>query len=70
MFIIEILFGTQYDLASDVSFLVPFSLAGLHDYVQIVFKDYNLFKVFENRSFVIYDGGNISSGKEIDIHQL
>ena len=70
MFIIEILFGKQYDLARDVSFLVPFNLAGLHDYVQIVFKDYNLFKVFENRSFVIYDGGNISSCKEIDIHKL
>ena len=70
MFIIEILFAKQYDLARDVSFLVLFNLAGLHDYVQIVFKDYNLFKVFENRSFVIYDRGNISSGKEIDIHKL
>ena len=70
MFIIEILFGKQYNLASDVSFLVQFNVAGIHYYVQIVFKDYNLFKVFENRSFVIYDGGNISSGKEIDIHKL
>ena len=70
MFIIEILFGKQFDLARDVSFLVPFNLASIHDYVQIIFKDENLFKVFKNRSFVIYDGGNISSCKEIDTHKF